>query len=412
MVKQNSRRDGFEKINLNANGFTIVELLVVIIVIGILATITTVSYIGITKKADEATLASDLSEAKSQFSLYRAKHGSYPTGLDSNYCPTNADVTPSPDTNYCLKASSNNILKLTVATGATYTLTASNENKTYKVSNNTSPVATITCPNGFIVVPGSATYGTSDFCVMKYEAKNNGSGKAISQPDGTPWVSISQTTATTTASAACTGCHLITEAEWMTIAQNILSVALNWSGSPSEGKNVVGVGYIARGHSDNNPTNPLAASSDDSDGYFGTINALTSGPEQKRTFILTNGEVIWDFAGNVWEWTSGQTTGGQPGVTGETSYSWKDWNASTNSGSLSVNPFPSGTGIANASSWSAGVNNIGRLYSNYGETALRAFLRGGAWSYSSSSGVLSLIIGNAPTNISNQVGFRVTSSGI
>src|SRR5579884_4158748 len=27
------------------------------------------------------------------------------------------------------------------------------------------------CPEGYILVPGSKLYGTSDFCVMKYEAK-------------------------------------------------------------------------------------------------------------------------------------------------------------------------------------------------------------------------------------------------
>ena len=56
---------------------------------------------------------------------------------------------------------------------------------------------------------------------MKYEAKNV-SGVATSQASGTPWVAISQTSAITTAAAACTGCHLITEGEWLTIAQNVL----------------------------------------------------------------------------------------------------------------------------------------------------------------------------------------------
>ena len=44
----------------NRRGFTIVELLVVIVVIGILATITIVTYIGISSKATLANLQSDL----------------------------------------------------------------------------------------------------------------------------------------------------------------------------------------------------------------------------------------------------------------------------------------------------------------------------------------------------------------
>lgn len=42
------------------NGFTIVELLIVVVIIGILASITVVSYNGVTGRANDATLQSDL----------------------------------------------------------------------------------------------------------------------------------------------------------------------------------------------------------------------------------------------------------------------------------------------------------------------------------------------------------------
>ncbi|MFZ2125427.1 MAG: prepilin-type N-terminal cleavage/methylation domain-containing protein, partial [Candidatus Saccharimonadales bacterium] len=45
-------------------GFTIVELLVVIVVIGILAAITIVSYAGISQRAVAVSLQSDLASAK------------------------------------------------------------------------------------------------------------------------------------------------------------------------------------------------------------------------------------------------------------------------------------------------------------------------------------------------------------
>lgn len=49
------------------NAFTIVELLIVIVIIGILAAITIVSYTGITQRANEATLKSDLANNKKRW---------------------------------------------------------------------------------------------------------------------------------------------------------------------------------------------------------------------------------------------------------------------------------------------------------------------------------------------------------
>jgi Tfp pilus assembly protein PilE len=388
------------------------------------------------------------------------------------------------------------------------------------------------CPSGFIPVPGSATYGTKDFCVMKYEAKNDGNGNAVSTAAGTPWVSIAQSGGTNTnvalgktatnslltdgntatasyydgpagqktsvtvdlgqvqninmikvwhyyadtriyydtkaevsvdninwttvfdsavsgtyaesaagrttafapinvryirdwanqsnvnagnhwveiqafstldatskSAAACTGCHLITEAEWMTIAQNVLSVASNWS------TGTVGNGFIYSGHNDNVPANALAASSDDTDVYYLTGNTAPS--NQQRTFTLTNGQVIWDLAGNVWQWTSGQITGNQPGVSGG-GYAWREWTAVTANGNLAVNPFPSNIGLSGSSGWNSG-NGIGQIYSSTSETALHGFLRGGYWNSNSIiAGVLSLELDNTPSLSVNNVGFRVS----
>jgi formylglycine-generating enzyme required for sulfatase activity len=237
---------------------------------------------------------------------------------------------------------------------------------------------------------------------MKYEAKNVG-GVATSQAAGAPWLSISQLTAITTSSAACTGCHLITEAEYLTIAQNVLGVASNWS------TGTVGSGFIYSVHTDNAPSSALAADTNDSNGYYGTGNVSPS--NQRRTLTLSNGEVIWDLAGNVYEWTSGQTTGGQPGITGESAFDWKEWNATpmtTASFSPSgPNPFPS-YGTPAASGWNAGTNGIGRLYSHVGDSALRGFLRGGNWINGSSAGVLALALSFAPSSTNTYIGFRVS----
>lgn len=63
-------------------GFTIVELLIVIVVIGILAAITTAAYSGIRAKGYDATVKSDLAALAKKVELYRIDEpaGKYPYG--------------------------------------------------------------------------------------------------------------------------------------------------------------------------------------------------------------------------------------------------------------------------------------------------------------------------------------------
>jgi prepilin-type N-terminal cleavage/methylation domain-containing protein len=396
-------------------GFTIVELLVVIVTIGILAAITMVSYSGVTQRATEAVLQSDLANASKRLKMYFTEYGYYPTTLDANNCPS----TPTADPNYCIKPSIGNTLTYLSVSPITFHLTNTKGSSSYSITNSSRPtVATTisTCPAGFIPVPGSGTYNTNDFCVMKYEAKNV-SGVATSQASNTPWSSISQTSSMSTAANACSGCHLITEFEWMTIAQNVLSVPSNWSGG------AVGSGYIYSGHCDNSPGSSLAATTDDSDGggvvnaggYFGTGDSSTDvgvtngmvGMSQRRTLTLTNGSVIWDIAGNLWEWTSSQTAGGQPGVTGAGYGTYdREWPDVTNPGTIIPNPAPSTTGIANAGSWTS-ANGVGRIWSSTEETVLHGFFRGGSWNNLTIAGPLALSLGNVPSYTGTARGFRV-----
>lgn len=252
------------------------------------------------------------------------------------------------------------------------------------------------CSEGYIKIPGNNKYNTSDFCVMKYEAKDS-KGKAASFAESKPWVNVSQIVAMDLSRYACSKCHLITESEWMTIAYNLLSNSENWS------TRKVGVGYIYSGHNDNNPISPIAASSDDNDGYFGTDNAIKS--NQKRTLKLSNGEVIWDFAGNAAEWTDGQTTGGQPGaVENENVYSWKDWSQLGFEGYLPIKPFPSYNNMTVNWNYEQG---LGRLYSNSGDGMLKTFYRGGSYQDGDNAGIFSLNMSGDTTTANPLVGFRV-----
>lgn len=88
----------------SVTGFTIVELLIVIVVIGILAAITIVAYNGVQTRANNARVQSDIKNVQKIVEAYNAINGSYPsTGSlstvrsDSNCTggSTQADWVPS-----------------------------------------------------------------------------------------------------------------------------------------------------------------------------------------------------------------------------------------------------------------------------------------------------------------------------
>jgi len=112
-------------------GFTIVELLVVIVVIGILASITIVSYVGISQQATAANIKADISQAASKVAIFYADNGIYPTAIDD--CP-NTDsqkicVNPNPVNQYSYSSFS---------PYSTFVLDVSNGTTKYRVDNTSS----------------------------------------------------------------------------------------------------------------------------------------------------------------------------------------------------------------------------------------------------------------------------------
>lgn len=77
-------------------GFSIVELLIVIVVIAILATVTVVAFRGVQQRAALAVLQSDSSTFAKKLELFRVDAGQFPTAIDD--CPvpsaTNLCITP------------------------------------------------------------------------------------------------------------------------------------------------------------------------------------------------------------------------------------------------------------------------------------------------------------------------------
>lgn len=86
--------------NKNINGFTIVELLVVISTIVILATITTVYYNSVKNNASVSAMRSETADVRKQIDIYQTRNNNnYPNSVTD--CPTPSDG------NMCLTASKN-----------------------------------------------------------------------------------------------------------------------------------------------------------------------------------------------------------------------------------------------------------------------------------------------------------------
>jgi hypothetical protein len=148
-----------------------------------------------------------------------------------------------------------------------------------------------------------------------------------SRPDYRPWGNINYVDARNECDSLGADFHLITNTEWMTIAKSIENNTANWSNNKKQGDpGFSSSDFIPTGHSDGfcPPGGPpgcqvgqnyLAANSNDALGCDGTgnancLNKTHSDHWQKRTLTLSNGAVIWDFAGNINSWIDPDGTGG------------------------------------------------------------------------------------------------------
>lgn len=126
-------------------GFTLVELLIVISIIGVLTTLLMANFIGVRQRARDAQRKSDLRQLQSAFELYRSDQGAYPTllpncapSIKSPDCLTstymqNVPTDPMGDSYY---NSGNYYFS---SNGTTYTLGACLENSSDSQGTSTSP---------------------------------------------------------------------------------------------------------------------------------------------------------------------------------------------------------------------------------------------------------------------------------
>lgn len=80
-------------------GFTIVELLIVIVVIAILAAISVVAYNGIQNRANNTKVQSDMRQVAKLIEVYNAQNGSYPSTGDIHNVFTDNNCTLATDDN-------------------------------------------------------------------------------------------------------------------------------------------------------------------------------------------------------------------------------------------------------------------------------------------------------------------------
>jgi formylglycine-generating enzyme required for sulfatase activity len=325
-------------------------------------------------------------------------------------------------------STSSNLYYFYQTNGSTYKITAFPEASKNVALTGQNPVMLTAGSNvaldggSWVLVPGNSTFGTSNFYVMKYDAAcvNIGTGAAQTTPTGDngyedsgnnctpanglapaalpnaiPIVDVSQTSVASY--CASIGAHLITNNEWQTIAWNAEGVASNWNGG------VVGTSYLYSGHNDNVPAQASVASASDAQSCVGTDGPSSCGgtgsaTSQIRTLTLSNGSVIWDMSGNIWQWTNNTITGTNEPNGGTAGFNVIEVSAVTTWGSMTQ----STVGGANAT-WNSS-QDIGVLYSeDASDGAIYGFLRGGTWA---GAGVESLRLNGTPTGLSLNIGFR------
>jgi formylglycine-generating enzyme required for sulfatase activity len=295
------------------------------------------------------------------------------------------------------------------------------------------PTNGVNTAGSWVLVPKNTDFTSGDFYVMKYQGKcdKNGDGigdttnmdatyhvmnnqtypvgsggrTLVSSALGAPIAYINQGEAAAACTALGAKYHLITNNEWMTIARNAELVNSNWS------LNTVGLGYLYAGHNDNVPPFALEASTNDANkaaytDLNGATEALTSATNtasgqsgttgnQVRTLTLSNGSVVWDLAGNVWEWTNNIH-----GSTIDTTGAWVDWNhVNVAAGARAL--YGSNTYLSNQGS--------GQVY---GGAIGSGFLRGGAWPNMSYAGAFALSLHYATSARDSPLGFRCSSDPV
>ena len=120
------------------SAFTIIELIVIVIVIGILSSIVFVSYNNISKKGRIAAIESNLENTSKQLQVYGTKYGYYPSTISENCI-----ASPTDTTNLCLESGTDNTINTfpyrSVNDNNGFILTETDNELSYYITETTTP---------------------------------------------------------------------------------------------------------------------------------------------------------------------------------------------------------------------------------------------------------------------------------
>jgi hypothetical protein len=209
------------------------------------------------------------------------------------------------------------------------------------------------CEDGFVWVPGSAKYGTMPgFCVMSDLAQKVGTSTVPAVANGELWNNISQGESQLACQSLGNGYHLLSENEWLTLAENISRTATN-----DTDKDAIGL--------------QLATAS--------------------TTYVLSNGNMVYNLSGTTTQWTD-QTVlkAGLPVLSdGLDANGWQEYASVVDYKAMSIAP----------AYYLSSANGTGKILCGDNDANLRGCIRG-------YQGVYGLDLSNAPTAAKADVGFR------
>lgn len=335
-----------------------------------------------------------------------------------------------------------NSVKWTPSAAGTYTITLNTKNSSGQASKTATITVTQSVPSGFVKIPGSENYSfagqtpANGWAVMKWEASyysatptsqsttanyyttpyfsdyspgNYGAQSITSMANRASISDISRDEAEALCSnssylkasdgTALSGGHLLGVGLWKKIADDVSQQAINWSG------NAIGSGNMSRGLANNNSTKGSGfADFSYADGYNAqttVANPAASNFYDKRVWRLSSGDIIHDFAGNLWEWY--YETRLNSGT-----FAWGDY-STNNFATAWVNLDPTNAAVGNTS---YSTNGIGRPYAIAGGTITAgttyAACFGGSWSGATNAGVFTSYWSSfsPSTSRGNYLGFR------